>query len=41
MRPYLKKKTTQKRSGGLAQGIDPKYKPQHCKKKKKEKKNPV
>jgi hypothetical protein len=36
MRPYLKKKSLQKRAGGVAQGVDPEFKPQYCKKKKKE-----
>jgi hypothetical protein len=43
MRHYLKKqnktmKTLQKRAGGVAQGVDPEFKPQYCKKKKKRKK---
>jgi hypothetical protein len=29
------KNPLQKRAGGVAQGIDPKFKPQYCKKKKK------
>jgi hypothetical protein len=31
------KKTIQKRAGGVAQGVDPEFKPQYCKKKKKKK----
>jgi hypothetical protein len=38
MRPYLKKKkktlTKKERSGGVAQGVGPEFKPQYCKKKK-------
>jgi hypothetical protein len=37
LRPYLEKKTSQKKdwwSGGVAQGEGPEFKPQHCKKKK-------
>jgi hypothetical protein len=33
VRPYLKKKKSQKRAGGVAQGIHPKFKPQYCQKK--------
>jgi hypothetical protein len=33
MRPYLKKKITQKRAGGVAQGVGPAFKPQSEKKK--------
>jgi hypothetical protein len=32
MIPYIKKKKSQKRAGGMAQGIDPEFKPQHYKK---------
>jgi hypothetical protein len=39
MRPYLENTHHKKRAGGVAQGIGPKFKPQYCKKKKKEKKN--
>jgi hypothetical protein len=35
MRPYLEKKKSQERTGGVAQGIGPEIKPQYCKKKKK------
>jgi hypothetical protein len=28
-RPYLKKKKSQKRAGGVAQGVGPEFKPQH------------
>jgi hypothetical protein len=38
MKPYLKKKKSQKRSGGVAQGVGPEFKPQYHKKKKKKKK---
>jgi hypothetical protein len=40
MRPYLKKKLSQKKriggggAGGVAQGVDPEFKLQYCKKKK-------
>jgi hypothetical protein len=34
-RPYLEKKPSQKRAGGLAQGVGPEFKPQYCQKKKK------
>jgi hypothetical protein len=30
------KKASQKRDGGVAQGVDPEFKPQYCKKKKRE-----
>jgi hypothetical protein len=33
----LKKKKSQKRAGGVAQGVDPEFKPQYQKKKKKKK----
>jgi hypothetical protein len=33
MRPYLKKTPTQKRAGGVAQGVSPEFKPQYGKKK--------
>jgi hypothetical protein len=36
--PISKKKPTQKRAGGVAQGVDPEFKPQYYKKKKKERK---
>jgi hypothetical protein len=36
MRPYLKKTLHKKRAGGMAQGVDPEFKPQ-CQKKKKAK----
>jgi hypothetical protein len=35
VRFYLKKTLCKKRAGGVAQGIGPEFKPQHCKKKKK------
>jgi hypothetical protein len=35
MRPYLKRKPSQKRACGVAQGVGPEFKPQHCKKEKK------
>jgi hypothetical protein len=40
MRPYLEKPftQTQKSSGGVARGVDPEFKPQYCKKKKKQNK---
>jgi hypothetical protein len=38
MRPYLEKKLSQKRAGGVAQGISPEFKPQ-CGKKRKQKPN--
>jgi hypothetical protein len=31
--PILKKKPSQKRAGGVAQGVDPEFKPQYHKKK--------
>jgi hypothetical protein len=37
VRFYLKKTLCKKRAGGVAQGIGPEFKPQHCKKKKKKK----
>jgi hypothetical protein len=37
MRPYLQKNPSQKRAGGVAQGVGLKFKPQHHKKKKKSK----
>jgi hypothetical protein len=36
VRPYLEKKKSQKRTGGVAQGVDPEFNPQYHKKKKKE-----
>jgi hypothetical protein len=30
--PISKKKKSQKRAGGMAQGVDPEFKHQHCKK---------
>jgi hypothetical protein len=33
MRPYLKKNLLQKRAGGVAQGVDPEFKPPYCKNK--------
>jgi hypothetical protein len=38
VRPYLekRKKSHKKRTGGVAQGIDPEFKPKYYKKKKKE-----
>jgi hypothetical protein len=33
-RPYLEKKQSQERAGGVAQGVGPEFKPQYCKKKK-------
>jgi hypothetical protein len=38
VRPYLKKNPSQKRAGGVVQGVDPEFKPQYYKKKKKRKK---
>jgi hypothetical protein len=35
VRPYLKKKKSQKRAGGVAQGVGPELKSQYRKKKKK------
>jgi hypothetical protein len=35
VRPYLEKNPSQKRAGGVAQGVGPEFKPQYCKKKKK------
>jgi hypothetical protein len=35
VRFYLKKKKSQKRAGGVAQGTGPEFKLQHCKKRKK------
>jgi hypothetical protein len=35
VRPYLEKSLSQKRAGGVAQGIGPELKPQYHKKKKK------
>jgi hypothetical protein len=29
MSPYLEKNTLQKRAGGVAQGVDPEFKPQY------------
>jgi hypothetical protein len=37
MRPYVKGNPSQKRTGGVAQSVGPEFKPQYCKKKKKEK----
>jgi hypothetical protein len=37
VRPYLEKNPLQKRAGGLAQGVGPKFKPQYHKKRKKNK----
>jgi hypothetical protein len=37
--PISKKNPSQKRTGGVTQGIGPEFKPQYCKKKKK--RNPV
>jgi hypothetical protein len=34
LRPYLEKKPSQKRAGGVAQGVDPEFKPQYHKNKK-------
>jgi hypothetical protein len=33
MRPYLEKNPSQKRAGGMAQGVVPEFKPQYHKKK--------
>jgi hypothetical protein len=33
VRPYLEKKPSQKRAGGVAQGVGPEFKPWYCKKK--------
>jgi hypothetical protein len=35
VRPYLEKNPSQIRACGVAQGVGPEFKPQHCKKKKK------
>jgi hypothetical protein len=35
MRSYLEKNPSQKRTGGMAQGVGPEFKPLDCKKKKK------
>jgi hypothetical protein len=35
VRPFLEKNPSQKRAGGVAQGVGPEFKPQYCKKKKK------
>jgi hypothetical protein len=40
MRPYLEKNPSQKRASGVAQGVDPEFKPQYCQKKKKKSKRP-
>jgi hypothetical protein len=34
MRPYLEKPPHKNGAGGVAQGVGPEFKPQHCKKKK-------
>jgi hypothetical protein len=34
MRPYFKKNLSQKKAGGVAQGVGPEFKPQYLKKKK-------
>jgi hypothetical protein len=39
MRPYLEKNPSQKRAGGVAQGVDPEFKPQ-CHKNKQTNKKP-
>jgi hypothetical protein len=36
MSPYLEKKPSQKRTGGVAQSVNPEFKPQYHKKRKKE-----
>jgi hypothetical protein len=33
VRPYLEKKKSQNRAGGVAQGVGPEFKPQYCQKK--------
>jgi glutamine amidotransferase-like uncharacterized protein len=40
-KPYLKKTLSPKRAGVVAQGVRSEFKPQYCKKKKKEKKKAV
>jgi hypothetical protein len=35
VRSYIEKPNSKKGAGGVAQGIGPEFKPQHCKKKKK------
>jgi hypothetical protein len=35
LRPYLEKNPSQKKAGGVAQGVGLEFKPQYCKKKKK------
>jgi hypothetical protein len=32
LQPYLEKNASQKRAGGVAQGVDPEFKHQYCKK---------
>jgi hypothetical protein len=38
LRPYLEKKPSQKRAGGVAQSVVPEFKPQYSKKKKRKEK---
>jgi hypothetical protein len=38
VRPYLEKNPSQKRAGGIAQGVGPEFKPQYLKKKPKKQK---
>jgi hypothetical protein len=40
MRPYLKKTQSQKRAGGVVQGIGPEFKPQYHQNKTKQNKTP-
>jgi hypothetical protein len=35
LRPYLEKNPSQKRAGGVAQGVGPEFKPQYCKERQK------
>jgi hypothetical protein len=37
VRPYLEKNPSQKRAGGVAQGVGPEFKSQYCKKRKNKK----
>jgi hypothetical protein len=37
--PTSQKPSTKKRAGGVAQGVGPEFKPQHCKKKRKKRKS--
>jgi hypothetical protein len=37
VKPYQKNLNTNKKTGGVAQDVDPEFKPRYCKKKKKKK----